>query len=193
MEKKSRRYPIWNAKTITLISVLVIGLTSIMVFLFGKRPIFEELQLTLLIVSISLFIFLSIGLFYGVRIKNQPIIDQGWSPLKSDDILSTGLPDVDLPDLGGGIAETIISIVLWILISIVLLLVLTLLANILWIVIFVLAFIVYWIFYRALRLVFAKSRFCKGNLLRSLQYSLFYTVLYTGWVYGLVMISKQLI
>lgn len=51
----------------------------------------------------------------------------------------------------------------------------------------------YWIFYRALRLVFAKSRTCQGQLLRSMEYALLYTACYTGWIFAVLWMGHRLV
>lgn len=98
--------------------------------------------------------------------------------------------DLEFPDTGDDLIGIIISIVLWILVSVVLLTVLFFLANVIWAVLLVLGLIIYWVFYRALRQAFIKSRICKGNILKSIGYGFVYTVLYTGWIFGIIWSSK---
>lgn len=56
-----------------------------------------------------------------------------------------------------------------------------------WYLILFLAAIFYWILYRAVRLVLKYSMRCQGNLALSLRYSLFYTFLYSFWMYGIIL------
>ena len=49
-----------------------------------------------------------------------------------------------------------------------------------------------WVFYLALRQVFAKRDVCRGNWPLSCGHALLYTVLYTGWLFALVLIAERL-
>lgn len=37
---RPRRHPVWSAKTIALVSLLDVGLVTLLVFLISKRPLF---------------------------------------------------------------------------------------------------------------------------------------------------------
>lgn len=190
---KEVRYLLLSARTITLLSVLTIAVVFILVFVFGHKSFLVELERSIGIICVILFLFLSHCLYRGVRIKNEPIIKGKWRLLKGSeyaDVLSNipVTPSFELASEGlGGIVLAIIS---WIVITIVALTLLFLLANVVWGVIFVLAVVVYWIFYRALRLALVKSRICKGKLIPSLSYGLIYTTMYSGWIYGVLLAFK---
>lgn len=97
------------------------------------------------------------------------------------------LPDLDA---GGGILGFITTILLWIFIAISAVMLLIFVFTILWSALLILIFILYWLFFRALRLVFLKSQLCKGNMGLSLGYSFLYTLLYTGWIFIILMMSE---
>jgi hypothetical protein len=50
----------------------------------------------------------------------------------------------------------------------------------------------YWVFFRALKFVFSKSTETKGDIGISAFYSLIYTVLYLGWIFGIVYLTEVL-
>jgi hypothetical protein len=92
-----------------------------------------------------------------------------------------------------GIEGLLISILLWI--------VMTLLAGVLfyvfgalvWSGVIIFIAMLYWIFFRALRLVFKNANKCKGNLMLSIAYGLFYTTLYNFWIYGVILMAHFLV
>ncbi len=65
------------------------------------------------------------------------------------------------------------------------------LTTALWSAVIGLIFIFYWIVYRAVRLVLLKGCKCKGNLILSMKLSLFNTILYSGWIFGIVWIVEH--
>ena len=194
---KRKRYPVWSVKTITALAVFVLAVTAASVFLLGKRSIFYETELTLAIIAAALFLFLSVGLYHGVRVKRRdvPGVDTSGIPLKE---VGDSFPDVSnvLDGIDGGdegCLAALLALGIAILAGIALLFLLWLLLNlgiVLWV--FLLAALS-WVFYLALRQVFAKSRVCKGNLPASLGYALAYTLLYTGWLFALVWIAHGLL
>lgn len=58
--------------------------------------------------------------------------------------------------------------------------------NVIWIVVPALCVAVFWVFNRALRQVFARSRQCGHRTGPSLGYAAFYTFLYTGWLFAIL-------
>lgn len=185
------RYQILSARTITLLSIITIAVVFVLDFVLGHKSLLVEIERSVGILSICLFLFLSHFLYRGVRLKNEPLVNGKWKPFKGSDYadVMTNIPDV-VPSfelVGEGLGGIILSILSWIVATVVLLFLLYVLANLVWGLIFVLAVVVYWIFYRALRLAFIKSRLCRGKIVSSLGYSLLYTTLYTGWIYGVLL------
>jgi hypothetical protein len=213
-----RRYPIWNTRIVVLISLPVIVTITVLVFVLSNRSVIVESQITLAIISLCLFVFLTTGLYRGVRMERpgKDELDRSVQQFESraeatgsrrsdflgllfsfgpPDLSHVSLPKIDLPgdvDVGDDLVGCLVTLILWIA-------VLALFAIALWILaqviaaLPVIAVVLYWIFYRALRVVFAKSRACKGRLLRSMGYGLLYTLLYTGWVFALLSIGRFLI
>ncbi len=217
MPPKTSRYPVWSAKAITIAAILVVASIYVLVFWLSYSSIIVEFQITLMVIAIALFAFLAIGLYKGVRLERPHVEQPVYKPLRSDSTpsvisnksksraptsaqSSTGSSFMQfllegLGNLGGGIggddlAGCLTSILVWIGIAILFVIILPLLAEIVWATIFVLLLAFYWIFYKAFRLVFAKSRMCRGQLLLSIRYSLLYTVLYTGWLAVVLWIGR---
>jgi hypothetical protein len=190
------RYQLLSARTVTLLSVITILVVFALAFLLGHRSLLVEVERSVGILSIGLFLFLSHFLYRGVRVKNEPLVRERWKPIQGSDFtdVMSNLPDVtpSFELVGEGLGGIILSILSWIVFIIVIFLLLYVLANMVWGIIFVLAVIVYWIFYRALRLAFIKSRSCKGKVLFSLGYGLMYTIMYMSWVYGALLGFKVL-
>jgi hypothetical protein len=61
-----------------------------------------------------------------------------------------------------------------------------------WFSLFVILTMLYWVFFRALKLVFNKSNETKGEIGLSMLYSLGYTILFTGWIFGIGYLSEML-
>jgi hypothetical protein len=185
-----------TTKSAFLITIIVIILTILGVWLFGvghHQTVYENSILSTTILSISFFLFITSGLYKGVKLKD----DLGKI---TDRIKINDLPDVsgglelpaEIPDAGEGIGAIIIGIIVWLLFSILLLIFIWTFGVILWAMILVFAAMLYWIFYRALKLVFKNSKKCKGNILLSAGYGFMYSVLYNFWIYGILLISHYL-
>lgn len=201
---KAPRYPLWSPKTILLTSIPVIVITAILVFWLSNRSIFVELQITLSLIAFGLFIFLTIGLYSGFRLEKpaKPNLSPSdvSNPTTSDYVYfpTTDLPkiDVNLPevsDAGDDVIGCILSIVFWVVVSVGVVFILWLIQQLLVLALPALVFLLYWVFYRALRIVSGKSRICRGRLWLSLGYSLMYTALYVGWLFGVIWIGQYII
>ncbi len=192
---KRVRYPVWSVKTITVTALFVTAVTAASVFLSGKRSVFVETELTLAIVAAALFVFLAVGLYRGVRVRRRdlPGTDvKGVSAENMDFSIDNMVPDG--LDLGGdeGCLVAIVGLFVAVIAAVAAVLLLWLVINlgiVLWV--FLLAAVAY-VFYLALRLVFARSRTCRGNLVASVGYALVYTVLYTGWLFAVVWVAGRL-
>ena len=194
---KRVRYPVWSVKTITAVAVFVLGVTAASVFLLGKRSVFAETELTLAIAAAALFVFLTVGLYRGVRVKRKDLPGVPVEGLEFADI-GQHLPDgIDFSDGIDGDAEGCVGAIVGLLVAIfagiLLILLLWVLLNVgivVWV--FLLAALA-WVFYLALRQVFARSRACKGKLGPSLGWAAWYTFLYTGWLFGLVWAAHRIL
>ncbi len=208
------RYPIWSAKAVLLIALPVVVTIALLVFVLSDRSVFVETQITLLLISLCLFAFLTVGLYRGVRLQ-QPDKDdiayaiqqfdsrnqgsnRGWLDLFVSlflyfppDLSHWQAPHINLPDLpdtGDDWVGALVAILMWVLVLAALVALMWVLAQFIAI-LPVLAMGLCWVFYRALRIVFAKSRVCKGQWRRSAGYGLVYTVVYVGWIFALLWIS----
>jgi hypothetical protein len=193
-------YPVWSVKSIAWLSLVTVIVTAAIVAVSGKRSVLVEIEWTLGIVAAALFAMLSVGLYRGVRLKEQ---DAPSAELQKVDLSDwtpdTGLPDLDCPlDAvdGGGDELGCLGVIAGVLLAVVAFVVLTLL---LWfflqvavIVMFIIMTAIYWVLHLALRQVFAHSQDCRGNLPRSLGYATLYTVLYTGWLFALLLAASAM-
>ncbi|EKE07207.1 MAG: hypothetical protein ACD_18C00158G0004 [uncultured bacterium] len=191
MSQENKNSITLKIKNFIIISIIVISLVSYLVFSFGHKSIYEELNITLLIIASILFLFLSIGIYHGLNIEPQEKITK-WRKFKTsifDTLYHFDLNIFNIMEIGG-IVGIIMAIIMWIVVSIFLLVILTFLANLIWGLLLFLFGVTYWIFYRALHQVFLKTKKCKGNLLKSIYYSLFYTIMYIGWIFILIYINN---
>jgi hypothetical protein len=192
-----------NAKSVFIVTLLVIFVTIIGVWLYGlrlERTVFENAVISTGILSGVLFLFMTVGLFRGIKLKDDMGSVIGRQNKKSNS-RSSGFDFPDFSDAGGkgsnsssdfsdadgdGCEGIIGGILLWVLVTVVAGILIWLLATLLWPVILVIIAMLYWVFFRALRLVFKNSARCKGKLGVSILYGLGHTLLYTGWIYGVI-------
>jgi hypothetical protein len=178
-----------TAKTVFAISLIVAILTILAIWLFGlgrHRTVFQNSILSTTILSAAFFLFISIGLYKGIKLQND------WKPARDD---ANSLGGGHMADIGtdAGFLETvhdpegiIVSLILWFVVSVLLGVFLWFFSTVLWTGILAFMAMLYWIFFRALRLVFKNRGKCRGNLSKSFLYGLMYTLLYTSWIYGVI-------
>jgi len=185
-----------TTKTVFTVTIIVIALTILSIWLFGlgqHRTIFENSIISTSILSLAFFLFLTIGLYKGIKLKdNIGKLTDKLKPSKIPDF-SQATYGADFISVGEGIGGIILSIVLWVVITILIGLFLWLFGAVLWTGIIVFIAMLYWIFFRALRLVFKNSNKCQGNLTISTLYGLGYTLLYNFWIYGIILATHYLI
>jgi len=192
-------YPVWSIKSIAWLTVLTLACVATIVAVSGERSLIVELEWTLGVVAAALFALLAVGLYRGARLRETQApaaeltkVDlSDWQPDVST------VPDFDCPlDIadGGGDELGCLGVIVGALLAII---AFVLFAGLLWaflqfaaIVIFIVMTAIYWVLHLALRQVFAHSEDCRGKLLRSLGFASLYTVLYTGWLFGLLMIAS---
>ncbi|MEP1488386.1 MAG: hypothetical protein ABJL44_17120 [Algibacter sp.] len=183
-----------KGKSIFIVSLFVIGITILTVYLTGEsynRTVTSNLYLSLSIIGTALFLFMTYGLYKGIRLTdNFP----KFRNFKKGDIIGNTSPDFDTPsiDVGEGIGGLILSILLWIGMTILIIVLLILLEAVFWFSLFIILTTLYWVFFRALKFVFSKSKETKGDIRFSVIYSLTYTILYLGWIFGIVYLTEIL-
>lgn len=179
-----------KSKIVFYITLLVIISTVSIIFLSGPKNIYNDTLTTISVISVLLFIMITIGLYKGVTFEDD--MDNLIKGYKFSDFFEINpykSKTIDL-DLDNGPMGIIFSIIAWILISVILSILFSILIASFWALFVIILMALYWIFYRAVRLVFRKSNTCRGNILESVKYSLLYTVLYTIWFYAITYFSK---
>ena len=187
-----------DTKNIFIISMLVIAITILSVWFYGigkHKTVIENSLISTSIISIAFFLFISISLYNGTKLKdNVGKITDKIKSKKLDflkDLSPTEFSGLELgTDIAEGIGGIIMSIILWIIVTIVLSFLFYALGTIIWFSILVFLGMLYWIFFRAVRLIFKKSVECCGNFERSIFYGLTYTLLYNFWIYGIILLTK---
>ena len=154
----------------------------------SHRSLFLNSILSTSILAGIFFIFISSGLYFGVKLKEN--IGEIVNKQKLKDVAKkTPLFDTsgtDIPTAGDGIGGIILGVILWLFFTFVAVFLLYFLGVFFWSSALVFSGMLYWIFFRALRLVFKNVRFCKGNLFRSTTYGFLYSFLYISWIYGVI-------
>jgi len=183
-----------KGKSIFKVSLFVVGVTILIVYLTGEnyeRTITSNSYLSLTIIGTALFLFMTYGLYKGIGLVDD---FPEFKKFKTGSIIkdSGTIPDLPSLDIDDDIGGIFVSIILWILMTILLFLLLILLEAVLWASIFIILAMLYWVFFRSLRLVFSKASKTKGNLGISAVYSISYTLLYIGWIFGIIFLTEIL-
>jgi hypothetical protein len=195
---KARTYTLISSKSVFRVSLLVALLTIVGVFLFGlgtHSTFFENSMLSTTILSIAFFLFITIGLYRGVKLKHDAgnVMDNikfdSTPGVTSDPNYPIPTPDLDIADSIEGI---LLAIVLWILWAILVVVILWLFEATFAVVIAAFAAMLYWIFFRAMRLVFKNSSKAKGKIWDSIRLGVVHTVLYNFWIYGILILIAYL-
>lgn len=185
-------------KTLLVVFIATIVVTVLLVYLTGltsHRSIIDNALISLTILAICFFLFLSYTLYNGLDVNDNYShkLHFMWKRATTELPESTWAREVvsnaEIPDVGDGLAGIILGIVLWILFSIVLVFLLVAFQAIVWITIVLVAIAIYWVLIRGLKLVFSKSEICQGNLTKSTLYALAYTTFYIGWIYVIILLS----
>ncbi len=183
-----------KGQSVFIISLIVIGITLLTVYLSGinyNRTVTSNLYLSLTIIGTALFLFITYGLYKGIGLTDD---FPKFRNFKTGEYIPTSgeIPDLSVPSIetNDGISGFILSILLWIVMSFLFFILLILLEAIFWISIFIIIAMLYWIFFRALKFVFSKSTKTKDDIGISTVYSIAYTALYIGWIFGIVYLTE---
>jgi len=187
-----------TTKSIFMITLLVFALTILAVWLFGlgrHRTLFVNSVLSTSILSAAFFLFLVISLYRGVKMKDD--LGKITDTIKRSHF--PGLPEsLEVPEIadlsfGEGCGEVFLAVLAWILAAFLILLLIWLFGALLWSLVLIFAAMLYWIFFRALRLVFKNSNACKDDLGKSFRFAFGYTLLYSFWIYGIILLAHYLV
>ena len=177
-----------KGKSIFIVSLFVVVVTFLVVNITGDnygRDISADFFISLVIIATALFIFMTYGLYKGIGLIDDFPKYKNFEP-KSAIAKSGAVPELPAIDLGSGIGGLLLSILLWVLMSILFVVLMILLEVIFWISLFIILAMLYWVFFRALKVVFTKCEETRDNLGISAVYAMGYTLLYTGWIFGII-------
>jgi hypothetical protein len=183
-------------KTLLIAFIATISITILLVYLSGltsHRSILDNSLISLSILAISFFFFLTFGLYNGLNVYDNYShkLQLSWKnatkrmPHWGSNFTGT----TDIPDVGDGIGGIIVGVILWIIFTIALVILLILFQAIVWSTFVIIAIAIYWIIIRGLKLIFSKSTECQNDLAKSVTYAFGYTTLYVGWIYGVIYAS----
>jgi hypothetical protein len=184
-----------NTKNLFLIFIIVVTLTIISVWFYGignHKTVIENSLISTSILSISFFLFISISLYNGVKLKDN--IGNLTNKFDSKKLNFLKEMNVDgfghsMSEVGESIGGIILSVILWILATIIISFLFFALGTIIWLSVLVFSGMLYWIFFRALRLIFKRSSECNGNIKKSVFYGITYTLFYNFWIYGIIFLT----
>jgi len=176
-------------KYLFVISLLVIALTIVSVWLFGlgtHRSLYQNSLLSTSILSAAFFLFMNIGLYNGIKLKDT--VGRLTDKINLDKFPNLSgaesLPDLSFP--GDSLIELLSDFLVWIILAGLFVVLLAAFSLVFWYAVVIFAAMLYWIFFRALRRVFKHSAACKGQLLKSAGVAAGYTVAYNIWIYAIL-------
>lgn len=179
-----------NSKTVFISSAVVIPAVILVVYITGisnHRSLFLNSITSVSILTGIFLVFITTGLYRGWKLKDT--LGNIWKQVYKIKF-PEGIPNLEgaeFIEAGEGIEGCLLSIVLWIVIGVLGAVIFWLVGAFSWGTVLGLAAMAYWVFFRALRLIFRNSRYCKGDIGKSLQIAFGYTLLYFGWLYVVIM------
>lgn len=194
--KLPRKYFL-ETKYLFFSTLIIITIVILSVWLSGKadhRSLFQNSIVSTSVLAGSFFLFITTGLYFGLKLKDNVgnILNKERLQRYADKTPKFDGFDFDPPAVGDGLGGVILSIILWIVFSILLIFLSYFFGLFFWSAVLFLGAILYWLFFRALRLVFKNSGKCKGNLLKSFGFGLFYSFIYISWIYGIIFLIQYL-
>ncbi|CAA9229760.1 MAG: hypothetical protein AVDCRST_MAG56-896 [uncultured Cytophagales bacterium] len=192
---KTRTYRLVNAKTVFVISLLVIALTILGIYFWGlgkHHTFFYNSLASTTILSAAFFFFITAGLYQGIKLKDNlgKVTDKMRLPDSLD--LSAAGDAGPLLEAADDVPGIMAGVLLWIVWGVVFAAVLWIFGNVVLLVVAAFVGMLYWIFFRALRLVFRNAKRCKGKFWESVRVGFAYTCLYNVWIYGIFMLAEYL-
>ncbi|WP_370901361.1 hypothetical protein [Chryseobacterium gossypii] len=144
-----------ETKLLSYSTLGIIILVIISVWISGKeshRSLFQNSILSTSILAGAFFLFISLGLYSGLKLKDNigNILTKDRLKKYSDNVPEINTFSFELPHVGDGIVAIITSVILWIVFSLVLVFLLYFLGLFFWSAVLLLAAMLYWIFFRAL-------------------------------------------
>ncbi|AXG68541.1 hypothetical protein KORDIASMS9_00756 [Kordia sp. SMS9] len=180
-----------KGKSVFIVSLIVVVVTALTVYFSGihyNRSITTNFYMSLGIIAATLFLFLSYGLYKGIDLKDDFPKLKGFE-FKNSLGKQLQVGNMSTFEVGEGIVQILNSLLIWLLVSVLLILLLILLETVVWFSIVLILAMLYWVFFRAVRLVFSKGILTEHNFLLSIVFALSYTILYVGWLFGIVYLA----
>lgn len=182
-----------NSRTVFFSTLIVVVTIMLLVYLTGlenHRSLYLNSLITTTILSFIFFCFITTGLYRGWKLKDtMGDITRHFSKIKEPGSSEPGSFDLNVFEGADDIEGCLFGIVLWIVIGVFGAFILWFIGAFFWGVILVLTALLYWIIYRAFRLILKNSARCKGNISRSLQIALAYSLVYSFWIYAIIFFS----
>jgi hypothetical protein len=183
--------PQWNLITSFWAALAIIFLVSVIVFFFLEKTIWVELEIIIAVLSVFMFAFLFVVLYYGVFFDRNQTFAISWKGGQIKDWINwasgvdtrgtfsaSGWEAGPLGFLIGLLLDLVVSMVLVFLVA----LFLWLGIGVVFTAIAAISVPLFFLFRRSIRFVVAKGRFCRGSIGRSVLIAFKATVTNTLWL-----------
>jgi hypothetical protein len=187
-----------KGKTAFYLFALTCAIVIITIWLTGldiHRTISNNALYSLTIITLIFFSFVAYGLYRGVGLMDNFGSVKNKVTFVEPSGISGDIPTADFPIgefASDGLEGILIGLVLWIGIFILTVVLVFFFETIVFAGLVIFTGMLYWIFYRATKLIFRYSRLTKNNLKKSISIGLKYSLMYSGWIYGIIWIIKLL-
>lgn len=171
----------------TLLVIVTVITLDYFVVLKSQKTLYENLLFITLLLSLSFFVFITMGLYRGIRLKENIGNLTDYIDAKKLPDFSGGVPDLSAVSEGlGAVAEGLGGLIIAILCAVVLVMLGWFFVISVWFLLIFLAAVLYGVYFRALRVVFKHSGVCRGDFPMSLKYAGVYSLLYTSWIFAFI-------
>lgn len=175
-----------QARSISILMPLLFGMVFTVIMIAMRKPILHEIMIALYTISFVYFVFIFSCLYFNIGFKRSRKIEfedipgltknrKWFHELRQADG-SSWSPDVDDP------AAFLIGIVICIIAPTILAVVIFVFSGAIEIIVFMGAAIFYYSFFKALRIQVLRRKETKKQFIKSLVYSLFYTIITIGFL-----------
>lgn len=196
MGKKLKWSPVLTFYLFLILTVI----TSLFIFLFMKKSILMELEIITGLVSLLIFVFLSVILYHGVGFNKNEKITVTWYSSNMDEFNSFTSIDTGgifaeagaESGLAGFLAGILLDITISFFIAIALAFLLWLGINTVIATFAIIMIPLFFLYEKSLRFIVVKGRNCRENFAKTFLFSFVMTMLYTGWFYA-ILIAAELI
>jgi Flp pilus assembly protein TadB len=189
---RANRRPRWSLKTSFQAMLGILLVVTPLIIIIVEKSIWVKLELITAVVTVFIFGYLCLILYYGVRFDKRERYQFPGVAEKSAEWLESGADAVPgggfieagaAEGLGGLLVGILLEILATLIVTVLLVLILWIGMNLIVGAIALVGIPLFFLFRRSLRYVVGRGRRCHGDLGKSLAYAFYYTIVNALWFY----------